>query len=116
MKLKYECGRVLIIPETAVEGMHVGAFFGSLPEKAREAVWMNAAQEHIGLDVVQLSIVDDMLGWKGTGSSRVDRLKALLELEFEAATKGLKDTPPAPWIPKLSEIENARDLENHGVG
>ena len=94
MKLKYECGRVLIIPETPQEGMHVGAFFGSLPEQTRPSVWMNERQDHMDIDAVMLNTVDVELGWRETGGGRIDRIRELLEIEDRVKKFGIRDVPP----------------------
>jgi hypothetical protein len=85
MKLKLECGRICIVPETVSEGLHLGAFYGQLPEQARDSVWMKDG-EYIACDYVQLRIVDDFLDWKGKDLGRVERIEQLLEAE-----KQLKD-------------------------
>ncbi len=93
MKLKYEAGRILIVPETAQEGMHVGAFFTGLPEQTRPSVWTPASQEYMAVDAIMLNMVDEALGWRGV-SGRMDRINDLLEIEDRVKKFGIRDIPP----------------------
>jgi hypothetical protein len=86
MRLKLECGRVCIIPETPQEGLHLGYFYGTLPEQAKDVCWMKG-DEYFAIDYCQIRIVDDLLDWKGKDLGRVDRIKQLLEAEKQLKEK-----------------------------
>lgn len=73
---------ILFRPETPKDGFQLGSLYNALFSKSLAGLltFPNSGPD-MKIDANQLAVIDELLGWQGSGKGRVDRIRELLAIE-----------------------------------
>lgn len=86
---------VLFRPETPKDGFQLGSLYNAMFSMSLGGLltFPNGGPD-MKVDANQLAVIDELLGWHGSGKGRMDRIQELLDLESASLTPAVPPPPP----------------------
>lgn len=91
MQIDIDKNGLTLVPSTEKDAYEIGFVSGcydKLSDALKKIIVIDEARcrlrinhAYVGACEKQMRLVDDLLGWKGTGNGRIDRINELLEAE-----------------------------------
>ena len=89
-----DANTVLFRPETPKDGFQLGSLYNAMFSTSLGGLltFPNGGPD-MKVDANQLAVIDELLGWHGSGKGRVDRIKELLDIESNSLSPKIVHPP-----------------------